>query len=181
MTYFEALQRPADLVAVLPHWPIACICTHDLALTYRNQNQSFPFTIFKPTSCSIPHKRYHFFFSCSAATHSLAISLLNIAIILLCWSCVRIVLFFCFIFICIIWVHSNSMSFQKHYFKKRHTFIKKYKASVWSMWPKIGQHYHYTIQLAIYHSAKRAYWYNTDSVTWSDVSQISIFNFEISH
>lgn len=28
MTYFEALQKPADLAVFLLHWPIACICLH---------------------------------------------------------------------------------------------------------------------------------------------------------
>lgn len=44
MTYFEALQRPADLVAVLPHWPIACICIHDLPSAHINQDHCFHFT-----------------------------------------------------------------------------------------------------------------------------------------
>lgn len=28
MTYFEALQKPADLAVFLLRWPIACICPH---------------------------------------------------------------------------------------------------------------------------------------------------------
>lgn len=44
MTYFEALQRPADLVAVLPHWPSACICIHDLPSAHINQNHCFHLT-----------------------------------------------------------------------------------------------------------------------------------------
>lgn len=97
MTYFEALQRPADLVAVLPHWPIACICTHDLPLTYRNQNQSFQFSNLKVAV--ILHKRYIFF--CSAATQFFSNFFFRHCIILLRWSFVRILLFF-FFFICII-------------------------------------------------------------------------------
>lgn len=45
MTYFEALQRPADLVAVLPHWPIACICIHDLPSAHTNQQHRFHWTL----------------------------------------------------------------------------------------------------------------------------------------
>lgn len=34
MTYFEALQKPADLAVFLLHWPIACICLHDMLYTH---------------------------------------------------------------------------------------------------------------------------------------------------
>lgn len=34
MTYFEALQKPADLAAFLLSWPLACTCLHDMLHTH---------------------------------------------------------------------------------------------------------------------------------------------------
>lgn len=34
MTYFEALQKPADLAVFLLSWPLACTCLHDMLHTH---------------------------------------------------------------------------------------------------------------------------------------------------
>lgn len=60
MTYFEALQRPADLVAVLPHWPIACICIHDFPSAHINQNHCSHFAIFIPKEMQLFCRNYQF-------------------------------------------------------------------------------------------------------------------------